>query len=650
MGTLQEQLQKIVQREGIEISPPTPNTNEEKVIEHLENISLNREAQAPYNFIPLNESVVEGETFLQNDRYHDDRLTGYIDCGIKTLTPIYIRDTYTEDDLKRHNEAERKGGKEKHIVPDFFSPADSDNIRIPGSSLRGMIRTLVEMVSWSKFGFFEDRGLYYRGLADKSNLRDEYQENMVDKNDYHYSKIRAGFLRKDGHNYKIIPSKDSNGCQIYRVPFDRKTKVVDGLERGLNEFTFEEVYFQQVLPKLHPHAKKLKYVKVTSVSRMQDKDHPTKGFLVSSGLFGEKKHMHWLINEPDTSIPKIVIPETDIENYTKDADRKDKAALLEKCKDHSRYPNGVPCFYIEWKDSKGNTRISFGHTGMFRLAYERSIGEHLPGFLQDKSKVDIAEAIFGKVAEKGEDSFAGRVFFEDAVLLNPEKDPLMEESIPQILSTPKPTTFQHYLVQNSNDIRNLNHYNSQVNIRGNKLYWHKSGEKWQETDTTFSTQHTKIRPVKPEIEFKFRIRFENLSEIELGALLFVLSLPAGCAHKIGLGKPLGLGSIEITPTLVLSDRRERYKSLFEGDRWSLPEKNGKTIHDYISDFEKYILNNINDKEKKNASSLWKTPRLRQLKTMLDVERGKKLEKLGKIEYMQMQEFKDRRILPIPEKV
>ncbi|MFH1962064.1 MAG: RAMP superfamily CRISPR-associated protein, partial [bacterium] len=161
MGSLQEGLQNIAPKLGMEISSNIKEEpkNMKKVKRHLWNVLPTRkEANAPYNFIPLNKSpAVSAEPLPENDKYHDDdRLTGYIDCNLETLTPIYIRGCLTE--------AEVKDGKEAKDKSDFFSP--NGGIRIPGSSLRGMIRTLVEIVSWSKFGFFEDRGLYYRGLAD----------------------------------------------------------------------------------------------------------------------------------------------------------------------------------------------------------------------------------------------------------------------------------------------------------------------------------------------------------------------------------------------------------------------------------------------------------------------------------------------------
>lgn len=241
------------------------------------------------------------------------------------------------------------------------------------------------------------------------------------------------------------------------------------------------------------------------------------------------------------------------------------------------------------------------------------------------------------------------------MLINQNENPILEEAIPETLSSPKPTTFQHYLEQESNNIKNLQNYNSNnTNIRGNKLYWHKSGTIWKKHTEFNENIDTKIKPVKPNIKFKFRIRFENLSRNELGALLFALKLPNECAHKLGMGKPLGLGSVKIKPELSISDRKKRYSSLFENEKWSLSEnKNSEAeIDNLINLFQKYILGKIGT-ENENASSLWETSRLKKLKHLLDVEIGKKLEKEDKIRYMSIEpknEFKERKVLPSPEKV
>jgi hypothetical protein len=110
-----------------------------------------------------------------------------------------------------------------------------------------------------------------------------------------------------------------------------------------------------------------------------------------------------------------------------------------------------------------------------------------------------------------------------------------------------------------------------------------------------------------------------------------------------MGKPLGLGSIKITPRLYISDRKNRYKSLFNNT-----DTEKTNISEIKLKFEKYILENIEDKE---VGNLWEVDRIKQLKTMLDFNTGKRLERQNV--YMNItpvNEFKNRPILPLPTKV
>lgn len=592
---------------------PKPNYNKPRGNYNNESLP----AKAPYNFIPLNDKVVEAETRPDFDTYHSNRNTGYIELEIETKTPIYIRDSLTKE------EAEKIEKKEDFINSDFFSPAGK--LRIPGSSLRGMTRTMVEIVSWGKFGFYDNKRLFYRGLADKSNLKKEYQNKMTSMDPNSRSKralfkFSAGLLINEGFKYYILPA-----TSFEQIKKEDARDAVRGIKAEYKTFQYYELPDQ-------------KYLVVSG--DMENRIDPKKS-----------KNHDWIINMQENS-QQIAIPRKDVENYLIDYDtnksaRSKDSKNLQNLLDLSKKDN-VPCFYVKWIDSENNARISFGHTGFFRLSYQKTIEDHIPPYLRDSNKIDIidiAEAIFGN-----EKSFAGRVFFEDA-LYEGQDNVSLGEKIPNILSSPKPTTFQHYLEQEKNpDIKNLNHYNSSANIRGHKLYWHKSGYKWEETETLKEGDnvHTKINPVKAGTKFKGKIRFENLSNVELGALLFALELPDGCCHKIGMAKPLGLGSIKITPKLYLSDRKKRYESLFE--EWETPIEKSNKINDFKTAFEKYIKSKINVQ-----TNLWEIDRLNEFKTMLNIETGKKHENNGKIRYMEIQgnngnEFKNRPVLPKPTNI
>ncbi|WP_223814672.1 TIGR03986 family type III CRISPR-associated RAMP protein [Thermoanaerobacterium thermosaccharolyticum] len=614
-------------------------------------------AKAPYNFIPLNECVVKAQGIPEFNKYHEDRYSGYIDLLITTKTSIYIR--------RDKNETE------------FFSIENGTPI-IPGSSLRGMVRTLVEIVSFGKFNFVDkDRKLYYRAVGDTSSLGDKYREYLTDKSDKYNYKFFAGILVKKDSKYIIYPSKFINGTQIYRIDL---RNLPDEL-KSEEPYTFKEIYYKPEEIKEHEHYRKdkyknkkipyqLKYAKLKSISLQKNKEHPSKGYIIFSGLFGNKKHMQWVINEEDTN-KAIIIPAEVIEEYKSDINRDEKYDVI-KAADIGK---SIPCFYIV--DNENNI-LAFGHTGFFRLPYELTIGDHIPDNLKSDDKTDFAEAIFGK-----ESKWASRVFFEDAVLKEGQTDIFIEETSPKILASPKPTAFQLYLEQpkeENTDLKELKHWDDKdALIRGYKLYWHRNSPdnstkkySWNGGKAINDTQHTIIKPIKRNIKFKSRIRFENLTKEELGALLFVLNLPENHYHKIGMGKPLGLGSIEIKPKLFIVDRKKRYTSLFNNDTWNLGDED-KTdeINNFKDAFGKYILRNISYNDKGNANSLWETPRLQQLKIMLNWNNAEITDWLKKTRYMLIEcphkdhdydcicsdskkntsnEYKDRPVLPKPEKV
>lgn len=588
---------------------PTYNT-------HVDRVPL--PAFAPYNFIPLNEKIISNTVLsnLKMNKYDINRNTGWIELVIEAITPLYIRGTLTKSEVEQEIDSKNK--------PDFFAPVK--RISIPGSSLRGMTRSMVEIVSFSKFEFFEDRRLYYRGLADQSNLREEYQNKMTSfdrqtrRSQYNFS---VGILRKStgsgkqGLHFEI----KSSGNGFKQILKSDAKNLVEKLNKKYEEFGFYKL---------------------------------EEGFLVVSGNAPKKKR-DWIIHYPPDNVEPIPIPEEDIKNYKQDRTRSEQIPdILEQARrgEEEQGFEGVPCFFVRWKDEKGADRISFGHTGMFRLAYEKTIRSHIkPHFdssnrliEEDNSKIDFAEAIFGN-----EKTHSGRVFFEDAFLIDEQTNPLLKIESPKILSSPKPTTFQQYLVQNSTERKQLNHYNSNSSIRGYKYYWHKSGEKekWAQTDEKLIEKnpklYTTIQPVKPGTQFRSKIRFENLSDEELGALLFALDLPKGFGHKLGMGKPLGLGSISVTPTLYLSDIKKRYTDFFaewHNDISVSNELNGKK-----QVFEQYLLNQLNEGDK---TSLWQISRLQELLVMLHYDSGKKLEEDGKTRYLTIEpqnEFKNRSVLP-----
>jgi CRISPR-associated protein (TIGR03986 family) len=219
------------------------------------------------------------------------------------------------------------------------------------------------------------------------------------------------------------------------------------------------------------------------------------------------------------------------------------------------------------------------------------------------------------------------------VLFRSNKDPwLTNDTVtPHILASPKPTTFPHYLVQTSNEKKHLKHYGSKPNqdtvIRGHKLYWHKGDVKKDCIQTDASEQeiekkqlqYTEIKPIKSEVSFEFTIYFENLSDVELGVLLWVLNLTNNKSNQLkllnldsedrekyrfslGMGKPLGMGAVMIEDFELrlnkryLSQPKNRYTQLFEGDNWLIGDRpiQAEAYEPYLHKFEQYIIANIHE--------------------------------------------------------
>lgn len=74
----------------------------------------------------------------------------------------------------------------------------------------------------------------------------------------------------------------------------------------------------------------------------------------------------------------------------------------------------------------------------------------------------------------------------------------------------------------------------------------------------------KMTPFKAGNRFTGKIRFKNLSAVELGALMMIFDLDGttNSAYKIGMGKPFGFGSVRITPTLFV-ESDNAYSELFD---------------------------------------------------------------------------------------
>src|SRR5579884_2444418 len=98
-------------------------------------------------------------------------------------------------------------------------------------------------------------------------------------------------------------------------------------------------------------------------------------------------------------------------------------------------------------------------------------------------------------------------------------------------------------------------------IAGRKFYFHHEDLLTDNRIITMGGRPANryIQPLDINTRFHFRIDFTTLEADEFAALLLAIALEKDMRHKIGYGKPLGLGSVYLLPTrLLLVDYGQRY--------------------------------------------------------------------------------------------
>lgn len=668
-------------------------------------------AIAPYNFVELPNKVVSAEPLPENDCYHHERHTGKIECTLTTESPLYIRCGLTPADFaefgdKSTSVADLPQDPEKRARrTDFFQSPSATVPLIPGSSVRGMLRTLVEIISFSKITPVADnQRLFFRAVATdpkKDSLSAEY------KNFVKPEVIKAGHLKKDEKGWYIKPAKTNKGVTFAWVEEPSIPQSILPDYKRLNSSSYEPRYISVSYASIHEkHNDRAKPRRIFATHVDSPDRHPQKGVLVTSGSMKQsnvpssrRNHclvFDCLVFEPDDDSKKLRIDPIAVQHYCnaltefqKKAPFSKEAGILEELE------NRVVFYY---PPEPGELVGFFGQSPNFRIPYSpnrnghaSTVADYIPDVLKDVSVMDLADTIFGFVRQpqqnnQKEKTRAGRVFISDSKYVTNE-DGIWERVItPQILGSPKPTTFQHYLVQPEEtgaDKAKLKHYASQpppsdsadestsgeTVIRGHKLYWHKGNisiNKVRQIDQRKieekNTQYTEVKPIKKGVSFKFTIHFENLSDVELGALLWVLNIAQDDKYRLslGMGKPLGMGTVKINHTLCSSDRPQRYHKLLDNQNWYTPVT--KSTANFTQAFEEYILNpehgisELDHPQEGRAFRLEDVPRIKMLLAMLS---WKDAPSSDQTRYMEIErtrpprigtdqnEYKERPVLPTP---
>lgn len=524
---------------------------------------------APYNFIPLSKRVIKRYNSINELPGHDEftvgTLSGEIEYIIENITDLIISDG---------------NGR-------FFRNLDG-KFTIPGSTMRGKLRSNIGVLGFG--GVSEDiqdeRYLYRRFASSSSNLNKEYNDRLgmkierINGNTFSTLKnVQAGYIKKiSDEEYVIIKSKEIKGKSYFRVAeVDLITKA-NGIT-GVNYMKDSdyEPYVKEISYEVNENNKGIKAVAAKN-------KYKNNGYLIGSGKIPGKKS-HYVINEVDLSKDNedkhIKLSPDDIRIYKKYY-IKDKKSKLNRSGFYSLPENKnemKPVFYIQY-----NGKVYFGFTQYLRMFYDKSIHDGLPK--EHKSEViDYKKSIFGFT--NGKSGYKGRVSIEDAIAYENVKT----TKHTMVLGEPKATCVQLYLKQDG-DRNSLYSYNGEFELRGIKYYWIKE---YVTPKIGSSNVNTVEEAVEKGAKFKGKISFTNLSEDELGLLVWSLYIDKDAHQNIGKGKPYGFGNIVIRDIKVkVKDVTAKYNDIFANEYYEMEvEKAIDKYKEYIKN--KYpALNNVEE--------------------------------------------------------
>jgi CRISPR-associated protein (TIGR03986 family) len=609
----------------------------------------------PYNFVALNEKVIFPE--WADEIYHDipfkDALSGNIKYVITAKSPILIGSGKDKNKAQGSGNIKNMKNNEDNVefynnnsteIPslNLFCKDSAGNYFIPGTSLKGAFRSIIEILSFSKMSIYDDYSYSFRDLYNpkyKESFKPDLVHcgwlEMLHEDEWQITDCgipgRISHAEIDKHlgtNFVNEFSSKSNGSiPEYKKPAKykyenvfKKTGKDKDFDFNLLHYGFSESSDQEPFKKMY---------------RIDKNSSGKRGTIVFTGQPSvrneNKKTGKWLefvfLDNPNGKI--FDVDEHKIKNFksayfnnepNESEDWKYWKSMYKRNKNCK-----IPVFFI-----KENNKIikHFGLSQLYKLPYEYKISDLLKGGHKEKDKLDFSQCLFGYISKnvnnandkQGEAALKGRVQFGHAFISNNESCINDDPDINKILSTPKATFYPFYLIQNNfNKLKDYNENSS--NLAGFKRYpVHLKADIESIIEAKENKKLlTRMRPLPAGAKFEGVISFHNLKHEELGALLSALTFNGeeGCFHTLGAGKPFGFGKsvVEIKSVNIVNYDEFKFAS---GE-----------YKRYIEKFNKYI-------ERQLGRPLIETLQYKELVSMAKEYADADLDRF--LKYMKLEDF------------
>jgi len=504
--------------------------------------------KAPFNFVPVSKKVFfpDWVNQISHDIPFSDGESGEIEIDLTAITPLFIRNGHTRADAD-----------EKNSTYTSFSKDVNGNPFIPATSIKGMIRNVLEIISFGKMdkisndrysirdlqlkkylNFFQNSDIHCGWMTKKDNNTIEITNNGIPRRISHRDldkKWGTDFAVRF-KNSKLLKT-DENRTALYKINLAQDKEIKD---------SFIE------LP-LNPDNPKDTRIKVKF-----DQDGSFKGTIVLTGQPSARKdiddidsHGNKVLKGEGKCFEFVFSDSTEGESFTLDIDQetglyKDFCFVYKDSNDwkywRKKMDEGeqVPIFF----SLKSNELQHFGLSYLYKLPFKKKIKEFLPPD-HTISDDDLSDCIFGKSERK--EAIKGRVQFMNMTL---ESGDISDEIRKPYMGSPKPTYYPIYIVQNGiNGFPNgefTTMLSDSPQLKGWKRYpVHDDIAPFKIPEGMKEENLNPFYPINSGSKFTGRIKFHNLRKVEVGALLQSVLFNGNGYHSLGFAKAYGFGKVKV---------------------------------------------------------------------------------------------------------
>lgn len=590
-------------------------------------MALNKITSA-YNFVPLQAKVVtpDWQDRTSQDVPLQDGLCAEIDLTLTNHTPLLVGGA-------RPPRAENQRAEVSPSLHPDGRPV------LPGSSLRGMIRNVLEIATASQMYRMDDRRLSVRDLNNPNLYGQHFTKSECTAKTMKVTPMsRAAWMRfREGHwqlchvphvrvEQSDLAAQLNIDLQKWFAPKKDRTphgKYAEVLRVFRNEVPPGgeplRLYFSIVQAKNmqeHSHQKGSIYIKYSKVSDVHwQKPGPgyATGRLVVTGQPSDKKHMEFIFQEPGSAAVWMTLDDSLVDDFLRINDTPETLlGEFKGAKNPFGASIGFPVFYLckprgeegpKAKAESSDDILAIGLSQMFRLPYAYSLGEVVRRQQPTPSdgRIDVVRTLFGLVGDEmvsGDlvPSRRSRVSFGDFRLADGIAKPWEAPaafSRPTVLNGPKPSFYPNYITQKESggklqggapQYRTL--MDDTAQLRGWKRYPVHAPEDVKDVplppQNSKDSVQTQLKPLKPGLSFVGRVRLHNVTREELGAVLWALTWGGQTdrRHSLGMGKPFGFGQVSLNVTRLVVRANDPNQSV------------STETGDYVRAFKSYMTESV----------------------------------------------------------